>query len=390
MQCYIIFFIQWKGGYVTKQGVFTKTLLLMSTLFLAVGCGSQSSDDLSTSENSSETVLWNEQVDAMLYQAVGDYYRQIPVYTANSYESFLYNSQGITLANVFCYTDDTSAENTYSIVLKLNGFSTSQYSENGSTYSVATARVSSYEILCLQYQTGSVANKGTYLNIMTYLVEDRLQSWPSNQIISTIGQDIPHCDAEYYQFATQTYGELTLAMVACYGIEDPNSALQNYLLLLESESYYAKSYQGAYYCTNDDTGLEIDFYYDTDYEYLLIQAYVMPGSATWPSSDLEELFEVEIPQYNETGVRYFYGLAQDENKDLIYEIDCANASPSSEETYKTTLESNGWVRCEEYDYETWGYIYIINKGEENECRIQFYYDLNGMTLVIKILILNIE
>lgn len=371
-------------------------------LLLGLGCNNQqvnssnpnsNSDNLSVSEDSSsiKQVLWDKEVDEALYSAVGDYYEEIPVFTADVYDANTFTYQGINIAAVSCYINDyLSSENTYSIVLKLSGFSTTQYEEDNHTYSIASKRVSSYEVLCLKYEVQESAVSGGYLYIWAYVIEDRLINWPSEQIIAAIGQDIPHCDAEYYQFATQDYSDLTIAVVACYGLDDPLSALANYLDLLISNSYEYKTLDSAYYCTNDNTGLEIDFYYDTDYEYLYIQAYVLPGAKDWPSKDLEDLFPVYIPEYHESGVRYFSGLAQAENKALIYEIDCTNASPSSEEEYKETLEMYGWVRCEEYDYESWGNIYIINQGLENECQIQFYYEMDGMTLVIRVLIMNVE
>ena len=380
--------------------IFKKIFLFISTFFLITGCNANTSDitsstttstSNSTSTTAESTTLWNKQVDSILFKAVGEFYRQIPVFSADSYDAQLQIQDGLQIGSVICFTKEyDTALDTYSIVLKLSNFDVNQYEEEGTTFCIATSRVSSYQMLVLQYQVGKDLNSGGYLYIMAYLYEDRLLNWPSNQIIAVIGQDIPQVEANYYQFATQDYGDITIAIIACYEISDPYSTIQAYLTTLENNGYSWKTLEDAYYCVNDETGIEIDFYYDESYEYLHIQTYLIPGDKNWPSSDLEELFPVEIPKYEEAGVRYFYGLSQTSDKALVFEIDCSNASPSSEDTYKETLENNGWIHNDEYSYEEYGYIYTINEGQDNECQIQFYYDVNGMTLFIFVLILNIE
>ena len=353
-------------------------------MFSLTGC-----DKSSTSEET-RPIHWNETVDQTLYNALGEFYVNVPVFTADSYSSENVTDQGINLANIKCYTSDTSADKTYSVVLKLNEYSTAEYDDNG-TYIIATKRVSSYQLVCLQIEMATSFKNGNYLNIFAYLYEDRLESWPTNQIAATIGQDIPHYDASYYQFSAQQIGDINVALVACYGDVNNVPSPLAYKAILEDNGYTIKSNSGAYYATSEASGLEIDFMFDEEYNALIIQAYILPGSSTWPSDDLEQLFSVEIPPYVESGVRYFYGLAQDQTTNaLIYTIQVANASDNAEATYKATLEQNGWTQDTTYDYETWGYIYIKNKGEENECQIQFYYNQENMALIINILIANIE
>lgn len=356
------------------------SIFLIPFLLLTVGCG----DHPSSSPSSSVTnnVSWDEKVDDVLYKAVGDYYTFIPVFEADRYDARLLQQDEMKIAAIACYTNDyLSAENTYSVVLKLNGFSANQYEEDGATYSIATRRVSSTQMLVLEYESG-LDNKNGYLGIFAYLYEDRLASWPSNRIINDIGQDIPKCEAEYYRYGSQEYNGIKIAIIACYGIENPEEAVQNYLSVLKSNSYESQFVENAYYCTNDETGLEVDFYYDYDEDFMYIQAYEMPDSNDWPEETLKEICSVDIPKYIEEGTRYSSGYAQEG----IYEIICSNASPSSEAVYKKTLEDNGWTWREEYDYETWGYIFIINEGEENEYQIQFYYVEQRMALIINILI----
>ena len=154
-------------------------------MFSLTGC-----DKSSTSEET-RPVHWNETVDQTLYNALGEFYVNVPVFTADSYSSENVTDQGINLANIKCYTSDSSADKTYSVVLKLNEYSTAEYDDNG-TYIIAPKRVSSYQLVCLQIEMATSLQKGNYLNIFAYLYEDRLESWPTNQIVATIGQDIPH------------------------------------------------------------------------------------------------------------------------------------------------------------------------------------------------------
>ena len=83
-------------------------------MFSLTGC-----DKSSTSEET-RPVHWNETVDQTLYNALGEFYVNVPVFTADSYSSENVTSKGINLANIKCYTSDTSADKTYSVVLKLN------------------------------------------------------------------------------------------------------------------------------------------------------------------------------------------------------------------------------------------------------------------------------
>ena len=68
----------------------------------------------------------------------------------------------------------------------------------------------------------------------------------------------------------------------------------------------------------------------------------MQGSKNWPVDDLEIFYSFEIPQYYEEGVRYDYGMFQNESS-FIYYIDCYYVSPTSEEKYKKILEENSSI-----------------------------------------------
>ena len=185
--------------------IFKKIFLFISTFFLITGCNANTRDitsstttstSNSTSTTAESTTLWNKQVDSILFKAVGKFYRQIPVFSADSYDAQLQIQDGLQIGSVICFTKEyDTALDTYSIVLKLSNFDVNQYEEEGTTFCIATSRVSSYQMLVLQYQVGKDLNSGGYLYIMAYLYEDRLLNWPSNQIIGVIGQDIPQVEA---------------------------------------------------------------------------------------------------------------------------------------------------------------------------------------------------
>ena len=155
---------------------FKKIFLFISTFFLITGCNANTSDitsstttstSNSTSTTAESTTLWNKQVDSILFKAVGEFYRQIPVFSADSYDAQLQIQDGLQIGSVICFTKEyDTALDTYSIVLKLSNFDVNQYEEEGTTFCIATSRVSSYQMLVLQYQVGKDLNSGGYLYII--------------------------------------------------------------------------------------------------------------------------------------------------------------------------------------------------------------------------------
>ena len=114
----------------------------------------------------------------------------------------------------------------------------------------------------------------------------------------------------------------------------------------------------------------------------------------------ETLNEIEVEQVTDSnpgvleknGTEYIINSIEDL---VVFAYDVTEGKTYSGETVKLGLSldfnsTKSYVDPFRTDYEEYGYIYTINEGQENECQIQFYYDVNGMTLFIFVLILNIE
>lgn len=337
----------------------------------------EDSSTSSTTQNSS--YLWSEEIDALLYEVLNESYKSLPVFECSDYEGSKRVEDNINVADIKAYTDDSNCSLTYSIVLRSNGFALQNQEYNGRNYYLASLQLSIYQTLCVSYVYVDDVEL-PYLSLSTYIVDTLLETWPSEDLINLFGFDIPSLDAESYQFNHIVQNNIDIAQIYCFGLENLNEATIQYKTILENDGYVVYTNQDIYYAHKDQDNIEVDFYCDLENQCIYIQAYLMQGSKNWPVDDLEIFYPFEIPQYYEEGVRYDYGMFQNESS-FIYYIDCYYVSPTSEEKYKKILEENSFTYLNQYPYEEYGYIFTKSVGQET-CNMQFYFDYTYMVLSI--------
>lgn len=346
----------------------------ISNDFFTSGNNTTSQDN---SQNSS--YLWSSEVDSLLYEILGSSYKSLPVYESAKYECSTRVENDIRVVDIKAYTDDENCGLTYSIVLKSNGFVVKNQEYNGNNYYIANLKLSIYQDLYVTYLFLNDGNE-SYLSISTYIVDTLLQSWPSEKIIDIFGYDIPNLDAQSYQFNSLTQNGIDIVQIYCFGLEDLSAAEIEYKNTLESQDYIVFEYQGIFYAHNDLKNIEVDFYSDIENDCIYLQAYLMQGEKNWPTDSLKSLYDFDIPEYYEVGVRYNYGL-QEYNGSYFFLIDCYYVSPDSENIYKQILEENSFIYQSQYDYDEYGYIFS-KKTSTDDCTIQFFFDYNYMALSI--------
>lgn len=368
-----------------------KGLVLASLPLLLAGCGNNdisSSDPLdstsSTNENTSLTISesefkneseWNDDVAAVLYEVLGDYYSSVPCFHADSYDIGLFeqNQTGILTADLTCYGENAAlAMRAYTVALKANDFTVYPYED----YTIAFIQPSLIDTLILQYEAGIEGNE-EYVRIFAYVRQEYYETWPYDQVEAFIGIDLPSFeDANRYQFAVTPYGETEIGIIGCFDVDDPDNAASDYAELVQEYGFsIVDQNSGFYYTMDEENGIELDFGYDYESNYFHIQTYMLPGSKYWPSADLEMLFpSANIPAYEEQFVRYESGLGQS-GATFLYVIYCLGASEGCEAIYQASLEEAGWIYEPNKDFVGLGKVYSYHDSESGETTyLQFEYD----------------
>lgn len=154
---------------------------------------------------------------------------------------------------------------TYSLLLKGNDFSVREYTTSSPSYYIAQKLVSEEYILIIQYQKSN-----TGFTIYTYLYQYAYTSWPSDIVIDFLGDDIPHAIGTTYQTQKGNLEDGTEALyVGVFGT--PENYGEEYKAIVE-ENGFTVTQNGSAYFSNDGI-IEVDFQYDTQNGYFIIQIY---------------------------------------------------------------------------------------------------------------------
>ncbi len=257
-----------------------KTPFLLSLLLLA-SCSSnpgngQTSQSFSPSETSEvsepfseeKKVRWDERVDKLLSETLGEAIDALPVYEASSYEGINVDDEdtGITYTTVYCMSENVVGNEAklYSLSLVAQGFAKAGEGESITLYKQATE--TAYLVMTLfQGEEGS----GVALLFYAYLSEFRYKEWPSEEIESYIGFDIPSYPGDYY-YLSVSGGSLQIQVEGATEL-----STQEYSDFLNLNGYSVTSYDYSsytvYYATPSDRSHTITFAYDSDAAILLIQ-----------------------------------------------------------------------------------------------------------------------
>lgn len=247
-------------------------ILLLS--FTLISCNTKS-DIISNNSNSNqnspvtENIIWNKEVDEQLKDVLGDHYTKLVKFDADKYKSEKKSQQGLSYVDLKCYgKNEHQMEESYALALKLNGFKITR-NEANSLYE-ANLRVSEYQILIANIKGISYGGE-EYLNIITYIVQDKLLSWPEEQVKSVLNEDIPHAIAPYYQYQIQEIGTIKYIAISCFGID--SHYLNDYGKILNDANYVSSSKGTSYSAVNEKKKIEIDYYFDIDNNYFYLQTY---------------------------------------------------------------------------------------------------------------------
>lgn len=229
-----------------------------------VSSGSATRDSTATTDSSNQ--LERDELSLALEEVLGEYMSLFPVYDSDTYQLDIFTQQNSKTLRIVPHLKDKDSEKAladYSVVLRLNEFLITD--DNG--VKIAQKRVSEYQILVIQagleYQD---------FVIYTYIYQDKATSWPEEAVLSVLGKSIPEVNAPYFQYQIQQITTETYAIViASYGIT--SSYISTYTEKLMESDYYVE--QVYYYYVADKDDVEILYYFDTENNYMYLQAYLI-------------------------------------------------------------------------------------------------------------------
>lgn len=257
-----------------------KTPFLLSLLLLAsctsnpsakqsnFSAPSSETEPTSIVEDSSKEIRWDKKVDKLLKETLGDALDVLPVYEASSYEAMNVDddSTGITYTTVYCMSDNVLGNEAklYSVSLVAQGFTKSYEGESITLYKQATD--TSYLVLTLIQ-----GDKGSNVSLIfyAYLSQFRYKEWPSEEIESYIGFDIPSYPGDYY-YLSVSGGALQIQVE---GATSNSADEYSDVLGFNGYSVTTTEYSGytIYYGTPSDKSHTLTYVYDSDSSILLIQ-----------------------------------------------------------------------------------------------------------------------
>lgn len=307
-------------------------LTILSTASL-IGCNSN------TAKN---RIYWSSEADTNICYAVGNYISEIPLLEGEIIDTTFGTNSGTKYATVTLETEFKASLSliSYKTALEDNDFTLYALSDD---YHQATKSVSIEYTLVIIYKAVDQSNKHYFL-LQTYLYQDKLLSWPSETIKSVLKKDIPSIPANYFQVQTGTSGSTPYVIVYVYGLTEASEAA--YAQILKNNSYLVRTSPttGLYNAVNSVDLINLDFYYDTDYEVLAIQGYLLDKIYAWPTNDIINILGFDLPTYYDPAVTYLTGYMTLENSKSYYCIECDYAPSSCLLAYNALLTEDGWEK----------------------------------------------
>jgi len=307
-----------------------KLLTLLTSLVLS-GCVGQNAGK----------VYWSKSADKDIRYAIGDYISELPVYKEGTIkESEKGTNSGTKYATVYTLSNYNSriANTIYKTELVDNGF-TIDTIESG-IYR-GTKSVSLEYILVVTYTTYEDYNDNNISAVSTYLYKDKTETWPTDEVKSVLGEDIPHIKGSYYYASVGNYSGTNYVIVCVYGVG--SSSEDEYYALLGQNGYVTRTNSTSCNAVKHSSRINLDFYYD-DYECLVIQGYLLTQDMVWPTAAIKNLLGMDLPVYSDPAVTYSSGYTYLENSKKYYTVQCEYAPSSSLNAYTNQLINAGWVK----------------------------------------------
>ncbi len=256
--------------HMNKFKTYVSILLLAGMLFSCDKGNDSSSSPIQPSDGSSssssiviKTVYWNETVDELLIETIGEKgLETLPVFTADHYSgrNSVDSSSGTNFTSLYCYKENTdgSEAKAYAAGLTAMGF----MSQSSNVGYIRYKEISDTAYLVVAFVQGD--GKDNYaLGISAYLSNYRYSSWPEEQIKRYMGlSNIPHPEGSYYYFQSNNDGS---AYINIEGL--PSSCITDYIQLLEGSGYLVDYYVYSvviYQAVDQGNTHTISFYYDSD------------------------------------------------------------------------------------------------------------------------------
>ena len=290
-------------------------------------------------------IHWTEEIDDYLKESIGEYYVEIPIFTEGDfYEGSVETEDDITYTTLYLDTQlSTSTANlVYKTVLLNNDFVIDTL--DSGLYQ-ATKSVSLEHVLVVTYASYKDKKRNTNVfAIETFLYRDKMVSWPTDDVTDFFGCDIPHYEAPYYQFQKgyDSSGTELIAVVA-YGVV--SDCETKYMQTLKSAGYVVRTGLSTCNAISHEDKINLEFYYDEDYQALVIYGGKLTDDLTWPTEWIKQILGADaIPVYSDPAVTYNHGQAILENGSYYNIVECDYAPKSSLSVYTEQLIGAGWTK----------------------------------------------
>lgn len=322
-------------------------------------------------------IHWNETVDADLRYAVQEYLYEIPVMDGEIIKSMHgYDEASKTkYANVAIETSisPNTANIAYKTLLLENNYTVDA---NADGSHLAVKDVSIEYKLVLFYEATTSGGKNIF-SLQTYLYQDKITTWPGDDIKEVLGSDIPHYKAPYYYIESGiNYGTLMFQLL-CFGITP--SSENEYVSILKKAGWITRKYNGLNNAVLEKTGANLDFYYDEEYEALLIQGYLLPNKPSWPGDAIKNKFGFTLPKYDSDEVTYYGGYQYLSETQKYYCVEVEYVDKNCIKTYTNQLLKQGWLQEGEDEPlpDDWPFFLgeserFKSKNNEHSVEIRFY------------------
>lgn len=365
-------------------------LLLACLAFLLVGCNNKNDNGTELPDETPKIEI-NEQVLTQKWEDVipvidcsidKEYSTLIPSVEAESFsaywsiESNEESDLEIKFTSISCYgVRESYVTSTYEHDLQNNGFLIS------SSYQMGYQDVTYTTDLVVQYELVE-DEESVHFDLIIYSVELRTESFPSDDIKSFLGFEIPEFKAKSYEYYA-SFGSNYEIQIDIYSYYCEEDAISNYVSKLQDLSYKISQKDGLYFAQRDDLMVDIIFYqYDETTCFLRV-------SSSWPYLYLIEILGNDLPkldqEYSELSFK-FISLNED-NECLCIYFD--GTSQSSLDAYGTSLEGIGYELVDSSSatnqYTIFTNVYVINKDQDSEHMINLMYCVEQESLCIAVM-----
>ena len=244
-----------------------KILGLFVILLSFCSCHQKDLEQTSNSSPSHPVVIsdWPNHVLDVIHECCNGF--SIPFFAVNDngyYEASVETTGGGSFAVIYCYNfDENEAIESYSNILINNAYEVEDWTIDLGCY-VAQKNLSTSTTSIIQYNVVKNAFE-TYFMIAT-AVSGTTQSgnestvWPTKDVISILGEDIPHFEATKYIYSPYVTGDGSYSIIIeCYGKDVNQQSEIIYKEQLISEEYVITESSGTFF--GQKGNINIMFYY---------------------------------------------------------------------------------------------------------------------------------